>query len=303
LKPPILFVGTSTLDHLALVERIPESDQRIRALQMISCGGGPAANAAAAAKTLGAPCSLLSAVGDDKTGAEIVADLRALGIAVDGVQVVPGGQSSASLIHVERNGNRTITAFGGVIERYDLARLPEHLIEQCAIVHADGNNPRLTERVFQIAKRLGIMTSLDGGNIPEQALMRLLPLTNVFITDAKSVPASMESGTDVEICKAFAAHGPSCVVITNGKQGCTMWTGESAYDEPGLRVKVVDTTGAGDNFHGAFVYGLWDGLSLPECLRLANLFAAVSCEGLGGRGKLCTPDELKSYELVQGVFE
>lgn len=294
-KEPILFVGTSTLDHLALVDRIPERDQRIKASQLLTCGGGPAATAAVAAQTLGAPCTLISAIGDDLAGKLIVDELREFGVSTDGMQVIVNGHSSVSLIHVESNGLRTITAFGGVIEAYDLDRFPEYLVENCAIVHADGNYPPLTERAFRAARKYKKKTSLDGGNMSDEALEALLPLTDIFITDAKSLPGACKHLTHEEACRLLAASGPECVVITNGKDGCTMWTSEGISKERGVRVEVVDTTGAGDNFHGAFVFGVWKGFSLHDTLRLANAFAAVSCEGLGGRGKLVSYEYIRNH--------
>jgi sugar/nucleoside kinase (ribokinase family) len=294
---PILFVGTSTLDHLALVDQIPERDQRVKARSMLTCGGGPAATAAVAARTLGAPCHLVSAVGDDPAGSHILEEFRGCDIPTDGIQIIEGGHSSVSLIHVESNGLRTITAFGGVIEQYDLGRFPARLVEQSAIVHADGNHPPLTLEAFRTAKRHGVITSLDGGNMSEQALADLLPLTDIFITDAKSLPAELKHRGHEEACRLLAESGPECVVITNGKEGCVMRTSDGVFIERGIPVQVVDTTGAGDNFHGAFVFGVWKGLSMTETLKLANAFAAVSCEGLGGRGRLVSYDYIRERYL------
>ncbi|WP_248928918.1 carbohydrate kinase family protein [Paenibacillus hamazuiensis] len=297
MKAPIAFVGTATWDQIALVDRLPQSDQRIKARDLLSCGGGPAANAAVSAQVLGAPCLLISCVGDDTTGKNIVDDLRRYSIGTQGIQIIHGGRSSNSLIQVESTGLRTITYFGGVLAKYDLQAFPEQLIEQCALVHADGNHPALTLKTFQLARQYGKLTSLDGGNIPEDVLNTMLEFVDVFITDVKSLPEALRDMSLDEACKELSKAGPRCVAITNGKHGCTMWTEEGIHTEPGIAVQVIDTTGAGDDFHGAFAFGLWKGLSYDACLKLSNIFAAISCEGLGGRGKLLSFDELEQKYL------
>ncbi|MFC4601843.1 PfkB family carbohydrate kinase [Cohnella hongkongensis] len=295
---PIVFVGTATLDHIALVDRVPHSDQRIPALELIQCGGGPAANAAAAARALGAPCSLISAVGDDAAGAAIVAELERDGIETSGVQVVQGGRSSTSLIHVESSGLRAITYYGGVLQDYELSRFPAESVRQAALVHADGNRPELTLLALQTAKHLGIPTSLDGGNIREGDLERLLPYVDVFITDVKSLPQALAELPPEQACLELAQSGPSCTAITLGKQGCVLWSEAQGFSRvQGIPVKALDTTGAGDNFHGAFAYGLWKGMAPADNLKLSNAFAALSCEGLGGRGRLATFEEIDRLYL------
>ncbi|MFB9276868.1 PfkB family carbohydrate kinase [Cohnella cellulosilytica] len=295
---PIVFVGAATLDHIALVDRVPRSDQRIPARELIQCGGGPAANAAAAARALGAPCALISAVGDDAAGAAIAAELERDGIAAADVQVVRGGRSSTSLIHVESSGLRTITYYGGVLQAYDLARFPLESVERCALVHADGNFPELTLLALQTARRCGKITSLDGGNIREADLERLLPYVDVFITDVQSLPQALSGLSPEQTCLELGKSGPSCTAVTLGKRGCALWSRTHGFTQvQGVPVKALDTTGAGDNFHGAFAYGLWKGMTPFESLRLANAFAALSCEGLGGRGRLASFEEIDRLYL------
>lgn len=292
----ILFVGTSTIDHIALVKNIPTRDERIAAKNLIKCGGGPAANAAAAAKALGANCSIISVVGADEYGKEIVEDLQSRKINTEGIQISSLGHSPTSLIQVEENsGLRTITHFGGVSQYYDFTSFPIHLLKSSSVIHADGNFMPLTLYTFKKAKKLDIITSLDGGNISKKDLNEILPYTDVFITDIKSIPENLKNLNHVEICKEFTKLGPSIVGITKGENGCILFDSKKFYNEELYKVKVVDTTGAGDNFHGAFAFGLWKGLPLDKCLKISNVFAAHSCKGLGGRGNLLDYESLKKF--------
>lgn len=297
MNKPILFVGTATIDYIALVEKIPKSDERIKALNLIKCGGGPAANAATAAKALGASCALISVVGDDPEGEEIINELEELGINTSGIQRSTQGKSPRSLIHVEKgNGNRTITHYGGVIQNYNIDQFPIELLKEASLVHADGNHVSLTLHVFKLAKELAIPTSLDGGNIKEEDLELLLPFTDVFITDKKSIPPSYRNITDyLDVCKELAKKGPHTVGITLGSDGAVVFDSSNFIKTPNYTVKVVDTTGAGDNFHGAYAFGLWYGLNARQCLNLSNIFAAKSCEALGGRGNLVNFEAIKDF--------
>lgn len=293
MRKPIVFVGTATMDFLALVDRLPASDERIRARKMVQSGGGPAANAAVAAASLGAPAALISAVGEDSYGSDIVAELHRWGVDISGVQTVPGGDSSASLILIESGGQRAITYYGGVLNRFDLDRFPEELVQRGSLVHADGNFPKLTLKAFTAAKHAGVTTSLDGGNIPEDTLAELLPYTDILITDRKSLPAWARSLPLEEACRRLQEKGPEVVGVTLGQNGSVLLDRGEWLRAEGMAVEAVDTTGAGDNYHGAFVYGIWRGLPMDECLRLANVFASLSCLGLGGRGSLPDAERLK----------
>ncbi|WP_050184440.1 carbohydrate kinase family protein [Domibacillus robiginosus] len=297
MKKPILFVGTATADIIALVDHLPKSDERIAALNLIKCGGGPAANAAVSAQTLGAPCSIITAVGDDSTGKEIIQELSDYKIDVSGIQTIENGISSTSCIQVERSsGSRSITYYGGSLSSYELNNFPSILIENCSIIHADGNNPELTLQAFKLGKEKGKTTSLDGGNISDENLQKLLPYVDVYITDSKSIPQWAFFDDLKSTCKILTERGPKLVAVTLGKKGCLMFDTKQYYQSSGIEITVVDTTGAGDNFHGAFVYGLWRDLSYEECLELANTFAALSCQGLGGRR--CLP----TYEYIAENF-
>lgn len=293
----ILFVGTSTLDYIALVEKVPESDERIKALDLITSGGGPAANAAVSAKTLGAEVSIISIVGNDSAGREIINELQHFGVDTTGIQISNRGSSPTSLIHVEkRSGLRSITHFGGVSKYYDFDLFPLKLLEESSIVHADGNYIPLTLHTFRLAKKLGKITSLDGGNIQENDLFTLLPYTDILITDMKSIPKELKGHNQRDICLQLSKFGPKTVGITKGKHGCILFHTNLFFEEPNYPVDVMDTTGAGDNFHGAFAFATWKGLSPGKCLRLSNIFAANSCKALGGRGNL------QSYETIKGLI-
>src|SRR5699024_866707 len=286
----------STIDYIALVKEMPKTDQRIEALNLVKCGGGPAANAAVAANKLGAKCSIISVVGNDSEGNEIIEELNQKGIDTSGIQTSLKGKTPQSLIHVERNtGYRSITHYGEAIQYFDFNNYPLELLRNCSLVHADGNSVPLTLHTFQQAKKLGITTLLDGGNITESNLSLLLPFTDIFITDIKSIPYTMKDIGIKTICKKLAESGPHTVCITLGKEGSVLYDSTQFLTTKSYKVKVVDTTGAGDNFHGAYAFAYWYGLPLQECLQLSNVFAGLSCKNIGGRSNLKSFEEIKNY--------
>jgi ribokinase len=138
-------------------------------------------------------------------------------------------------------------------------------------------------------------------NRPRPRLDELLPLVDVLITNA-SFPEAVtgERDTAAAACELMRT-GASTVVSTLGDNGCQCFTSDLSVHVPGFPVDVVDTTGAGDAFHGAFIYGLLQDWSLEQTAMFANAVAAVNCTALGGRPGLPTLQEVRAFLEGRGV--
>jgi len=92
--------------------------------------------------------------------------------------------------------------------------------------------------------------------------------------------------------KKLFSQGPEIVVITLGEKGCLYKSCKETFTKPAFKVKVVDTTGAGDVFHGAFIYGLLKGWKLEKIAEFSNAVSAIKCTKLGGRAGIPTLKEV-----------
>lgn len=285
----VVFAGAATLDAIALVDRFPHPDQRQVARDVTYAGGGPAATAAVAASRLGVSAALVSAVGDDEEGERILASLRAEGIDVSGVSVLPGRRSGASVVVVDAaEGTRAICT-RPVLPLTVPAGGPADALLSCATwVHVDhlGWGP---VRAW-LAGSPGPRLSVDAGNP--------IPAGTPYGADlyVPTVEALVREYGDLQVddlLDATLSDGAAAVVATRGAAGSVAATaaGERAT-APGHPVQVLSTLGAGDVFHGALLAAVVRGMDLPAALPYANVAAALSCRGLDGRSAIPTHDEV-----------
>ena len=294
-----LAIGSSAFDLLLSVERVPRSDERVSASSITSGGGGPAATAAVAMARLGLRTALVSAVGADDFGAMIVAELNRQSVATDRIQVLASTPSTISAVLIETSGHRSMAVFGGCIAAIDLEAIDFSRIAEARCVHLDGNNPDLADAAARHARALGVPVSLDGGNIRPEALQRLLPNVDIYIPDEQSVARQLGPMALRDACRRFWEQGPALVCITRAEHGSIAFDGETFIEVPAYTgVPIVDTTGAGDNFHGAFLFGHLAGWPLAETLRFSNVFAALCCRAVGGRSSVPSLAETRQHMLA-----
>ena len=290
-----LFIGSSTKDMIMLVDAPPESDQRISASQFVISLGGVASTAAAAHHKLGGKTALISIVGEDETGEYISADMFAQNYACLQLLHTDKAPSSISMIQVEKNGKRCITSYGGCIREMTFDRIDLSLLHRTRFLHLGVMNPELMLQLAQYCKEhTDALLSIDGGNIPRELMDQLLPYTDIFIPDHKTAMKTL--GLEPrEACQYYIEHGARFAVVTAAEKGAIGFDGENWYHAPAISVQLVDTLGAGDNFHGAFLYAMSQDWDMNTRLYFSNVFASLSCEGLGGRIAAPTLDKVLKY--------
>jgi sugar/nucleoside kinase (ribokinase family) len=278
-----LFIGSSTRDLLMQVTSPPASDQRLTATSFSVACGGVSATAAAAHRKLGGSTGVITAVGDDETGSFIKTDLEAQQLDYLKVFTFPGRFSSTSMIQVEENGKRCLTCFGGCIDALSFGLLDREILQRAKVVHLGVMPPEIMLQLCRYCKEhTAARVSIDGGNLPRAVMERLLPDTDLFIPDNKTAMKTL--GLEPEAaCRWYVEHGAGLACVTAAEKGTWAFDGSRICHAGTIPVNVLDTTGAGDNFHGAFLYCVSRGWDLDFSLRFANIFASLTCEGMGGR--------------------
>jgi sugar/nucleoside kinase (ribokinase family) len=276
-----VFVGTATLDAIALVDQFPGADERVLAAEVAYAGGGPAATAAVAAARLGVAAAFVGTVGDDDNGRSILVGLEAEGVDVSGVTVVAGEASAASVVVVDRvRGSRAIC--NRPSPRIDISA-GLALIASVSVVHVDhmGWGPVHDSQSL----RAGQVLSVDGGNL----IPNFTPKgVHLYVPTVEALRRTHgETGSVDDLLAASISDGCEIVVATDGARGSMARTaaGQTAH-APAYPVDVVSTLGAGDVFHGALVAAVVRDLPLEEQLDFANVVAALSCRGLDGRSHI-----------------
>jgi sulfofructose kinase len=291
----IICIGHAALDYIYRIEAFPKVPSKVRALEHVESGGGMAANAAATIARLGGKAELWSRVGDDDAGVKIRAGLRSLGVDVRSVQAFEEGRTSTSAIIVDDAGERLIVGARDINMPSGTSWLPLERIKGAGAVLGDVRWLEGLRVSFARARKEGVPTVLDADLGAREALAEVLELTDYAIFSA---PALEDFIPEIEIgekLKRVLAFGPKHAGVTLGADGYRWMEASGEGHQPGFKVDVVDTTGAGDAFHGAFALALVEGQPIEACARFACAVAAMKCTRIGSRAGLPTRAQVESF--------
>ena len=293
---PIICVGHAALDFVYRIEAFPPVPTKVRSLEHIESGGGMAANAAATIARLGGPVELWSRTGADSAGKRIHALLEQEGVDIRYVRTYEGARSSTSAVIVDGKGERLIIGERDHAMSMDAGWLPLERIAGAAAVMSDLRWVEGTRAAFTAAREVGVPTLLDadlgGGGVLEEFLC----LADYAIFSGPALDGFAPGGSDSERLERALALGVKHAGVTRGAGGYS-WAsaGGQTGHQPAFETQIVDTTGAGDAFHGAFAWALAGGHALPDCARIAAAVSALKCRRLGARSGLPTLEELNSF--------
>jgi len=282
----VVGLGYCVYDILAIVPGLPDLDSVHFAhlADLVFDGGGQVGTALTALSRLGVRTGYVGLLGDDPAGHWLTRKFQGENVDTARLQLSSEIGTNVCLVLVDQaTAARSILCHQRV-RPGDLMLADEDraYIQSADVLHLDGQFMPAAVQAARWAKEAGTKICFDG-NHPRPGLDELLPLVDWLVV-AESFPMAQTGLPDL----SAAAHGllslgAELVVVTQGEMGCRAWTGEEAIRAPGYRIHPVDTTGAGDAFHGAFIYGMLQGWALPRVLRFSNAFAAMNCRTLGGR--------------------
>jgi sugar/nucleoside kinase (ribokinase family) len=295
----VVGLGVSVIDILQLVDHLPEREEVQRAAEMTIQGGGPVATAMVTLARLGARVAMLDAVGDDWRGDLIRKEFEREGVCTDHIQLREGyGSSLASVLVTKDDGARAIVVYPGTAPNLTPTEVPRSVIESASLLHVNGRHWGACLQACVWAQEAGVRVSMDGGaSLYRPELRQLVPLTDICIV-ARDFAESFTGESNIHrAARQLVREGPTIVTITDGVRGSWVLSrdGQAFHQQAYLLPDVVDTTGCGDSYHGAFLYGLLKGMSLTETASLASAVAALNSQSLGGRAGLPTYEQVKSF--------
>lgn len=295
----VIGVGLAVLDQLVLWDNVhvPVVDNKIVAYDVQ--GGGMVATALVAVVRLGGRAEFWGYVGADWAGDLILRGLREENVDTRHVRRLDDRQGPVIIVSVDRvTGDRRFQ-FSRMFEEPDepVGALDGLQTAGCLLV--DDIRPRSAVRAATEARRLGVPVVGDIGpsGLASPALLKLLDYAIVSVQHV----GRMDGWGLRRACEGILAGGPRCAIITRGRDGLAAYDGQRFLEQKAFPVNVVDTTGAGDTFHGAFCYGLVRGLDLGRNLVLASAAAAMKCRKLGGRAGIPTLAEAVQFLHEQGI--
>ena len=283
----VVGLGYCAVDYLGIVPRYPGLDEKVRLTEFARQGGGLVATAMAAVGRLGGRTSYIGKVGDDDFGRFTIAELQKDGVDTTPVVIQPGASTQFAFIAVDQaTGKRTIfwTTSGIMLEPEEIRR--EDVIAG-KVLQVDAHYPLAAIRATAWANEAGIPVVMDAGTLREGS-HELAERTDYLITSALFAKQFTGEDDPEKAARAMFTGRRKLSVVTMGDKGCVCVTEEGAFHQPAFEVEVVDTTGAGDVFHGAFSFGLAKGWPVREIIEFASAVAALKCTKLGGRAGIPT---------------
>lgn len=293
----VLCIGHSAYDVILPLEKYPRENQKYTTNLKVESGGGPAANAAYLLSKWGVSTAYIGLLGDDVYGKKIIDEFVRVGTDISLVRVEENYCTPYSVILVNTsNGSRTIIncskAYHDLnVSSYELKELNPK------VILFDGHELKTSLKAFEIFP--DSITVLDAGSVREgtidlaKKVDYLIASERFALTycEMNSIDNEIDYGKCIDKLKILSKGQ---VVVTLGERGLIYEENGEVKKLSAYKVEAVDTTGAGDIFHGAFAYGLIKDFPLLENLKISSLASAISVETLGAR---------KSIPDIKDVFK
>ena len=279
----VVGLGACVLDTLISCYTYPTEDKKQKAESIFLSGGGPVGNALVVISKLGVQAEVIGGFGGDNAGKYLLDDFTKYGVGVEHATVLQNATSFTSYIVLAKDkASRTC-----VFDRGTVADEPKNInfsaIDGADVLHLDGNYIECAIAAAKYAKERGVKVSLDAGGL-YAGIERLLPYVDILIPSAEfALGLTGKTQIGAAMSALSEKYAPEILVVTDGSNGGYYWQNGQAVHYNSVKVKAVDTNGAGDTFHGAFVAAYCDGKSLEECCVFASKVAAYKCMHTGAR--------------------
>lgn len=292
-------IGHSTYDTTLPMDEYPIENTKNRVEKHIECGGGPASNGAYLLQKWGMPTTICSVVGDDYYGDNIINDFIRIGADTRYIEKNKGHFTDSSFIIANMsNGSRTI-----ITSKDDKVRkLSQDIYEKCDVILIDGEHPETAHQVLD--NNPNAISVLDAGRLNDDTKSLGKKVTYLVCSHefAEEFTGKKLNYDDISLLtethKMLTDYFNTNVIITLESKGSfTIIDGEYRI-VPSIKVKALDSTGAGDIFHGAFTYFIGMKYSLYEAIRLASITGAISVTRIGSRFSIPTLEEVLDYDNI-----
>jgi sulfofructose kinase len=291
----VVGVGINATDTILRLPRFPTLDSKVELLSADVRPGGQVASAIVACRCWGLRARYVGKIGDDAAGKFQIEEMRREGVEAHWI-TAPGCQSQTAYILVdEASGERTVLwkrDAGIALRPEDLKR---EWIRGARALLVDGHDTEAAACAAQWARaeQIPVVGDFDNRYPQVEALLEHVdfPITSKDFTERLTGEKNLLKSLP-EIFREFKCR---LISATLGRLGVLSWDGDRFVLCPGFRVKPVDTTGAGDIFHGAFLYGLVRAWRMEEILEFSCAAAALNCEAEGARGGIAALDTIRNF--------
>ena len=303
--PKVITICTPVTDHLINIDHVPKPNTSARLHAHSWQFGGNSATAIVASARQGMDAGIICAVGDDDMGKAQKVDFALNG--VDTRYVIARKNTETPLVIAlsdRETAGRSFISAGTHIDRIEPDELDMDYVRSAKYLLLDSNTPATVKAADAILAGGGeVMYDASSYN---EAAEAMLPHTSIYIASEFYLKSRYGDRPVYECCREMMAQGPHTVIFTLGAEGCmgvSRFGGEETeFTLPAFKVDVVDTTGCGDTFHGAYLVAMDRGLAPVECARWASATSAIKATAIGGRAGQPTADIVEKF-LETGVMD
>lgn len=280
----VIGIGAALFDILMTSDGFPKEDTKLQGTGSKTQCGGPCATALVAMSKLGVRTEYIGTLGDDPYGGMILEGLKKYGVGTEKVRIIHGAQSFHSFVLLNtKNSSRTCIWSKGTVPPPGKQELDLEMLKHARYLHLDGHQMDLAVYAAQMAREYEVKVSLDAGGI-YPGIERLLPLVDIFIPSEEFALKYTGASSAVEAAAVLEEKfHPEILIITQGAKGGFYWYQGREIRYPSYAVQAVDSNGAGDVFHGAFLAGRYKGMAVEEAAGFASAVSALKCTRFGAQ--------------------
>lgn len=292
----ILCIGHAAYDTTVPVLEFPEENTKNRVPERLENGGGPANNAAYLLGKWGMNTYFAGIVGDDIAGKKIKQELENVNVSTKYLEFNKKHTTTSSFIIANQaNGSRTIMTY-----RPSKMKMSDiDISENIDVILVDGQEYEFSKKI--LAKYPNAISIIDAGR-PIEEVIDLCYKVNYVVCSKEFAETVSETIIDTNdfntlkmVIERLEEKFKTNIVITLESKGCLYRDSGVIKIMPSLEVKPVDSTGAGDIFHGAFTYAIANQFSYEDSLKIACVAGAISVTRLGSRRSMPEKEEMKMY--------
>jgi sulfofructose kinase len=294
----IVVIGRACVDHLCVVGKYPEEDAKVPMSMRLVEGGGQGATAACCAARLGGRVAYVGCLGDDAEGLFCMQRLHEFQVDTSYVQVIPGGRTPyAYVLITETSGKRTIVYEPGTFPVIELDDPLLDLFNSAGTILLGPQATNLSVPLLDISDLPPLVYDCERDR---PGLEDMMTLAHYFIPHYGFLDSSalhISGSSKRERIQSLAGMVKGQLIVTDGEHGAYYYDEENLIRVHPPKVLTRDTTGAGDNFHGAFAFAISRGFDLPDAVRFSTVVASLSCREFGGR------EGIPEYEAAVAVMK
>jgi sugar/nucleoside kinase (ribokinase family) len=302
----IVGVGLATLDVLLRLKDMPTWEHGARLSGFRFDGGGLVGTAMVAAAKLGARVGFVGTAGTDEAADLKLRSMVDCGVDLSHLMRREGPEDQVVVVHVHADTGERMFSGMDTWSRQQLR--PEELdrsyITSAEYLHLDGFHHQAAMQAAKWMKEAGKTVVMDGSQTDgpvHEPLRKLVPYVDVLITGSGFAKGLTGKSDIWEAGEAILKMGPRIFVETVGENGSYTVTAQERFHTPAFKVKVVDTTGAGDVFHGAYIVGLLHGWNARSVALFSTAVSAIKCTRLGGRAGIPGYDQVIAFLAERGI--